>query len=67
MNADDWAKLGILGNEIGMQWYVVTHPGTSIPNPAIAQVQVPGVGQATFNTNLLILGAVAVALIVLWK
>jgi hypothetical protein len=67
MTAEDWANLGILGEQIGLQIYATTHPGTTIATPPqTAQVNLPGV-QASFNTNLLIIGGVIVLLVVLSK
>lgn len=66
MDATDWVSLGLLGDQIAQQWYVMLHPGTAIPVPTNASVNIPGV-QASFNTNLLIIAAVVVAVVVLSK
>lgn len=68
MTAEDMVQAGLLGNTIAMQWYVLAHPGTSLPAPAPGgEISVPGV-RASFNTNLLILGIVGiVAFVVLSK
>jgi hypothetical protein len=64
MTAEDWAKLGLLGNTVAQQWYVLAHPGTSLPAPAPGgEVNVPGF-RASFNTNLLVIGAIAVVAVI---
>lgn len=67
MTAEDWASLGLLGNEIALQWYSTTHPDRPIATPPqYASINVPGV-KASFNTNLLIIGAVVVVAVLLLK
>jgi hypothetical protein len=66
MTADDWVKLGLLGNNAAMQWYVLDHPNSTLPVPP-SVLNVPG-GQVSFNSNLLVLGLLGVvAFIVLAK
>lgn len=58
-DAEKLVQLGMLGNDIAMQWYVLTHQGTALPGPAPGgEINVPGL-RASFNTNLLILGLIA--------
>lgn len=65
MDSEDWLNLGMLGSDIGMQWYVLTHQGTQLPQPAPGgQVAIPGL-RATFNPNLLIVGAIILAAVLL--
>jgi hypothetical protein len=53
------------GNIALQQWYVLTHPGTSLPAPAPGgEISLPGV-RASFNTNLLIMGLVVLGAVVL--
>jgi hypothetical protein len=64
-DAEKWVALGMLGNTIAQQWYVLGHPGTSLPAPAPGgEINVPGV-RASFNTNLLIIGAIVLGAVVL--
>lgn len=67
MDATDWAQLGLLGNNVAMQWYVLSHPGAQLP-AAVPQatLSVPGL-QGAVNTNLLILAAVALGAILILK
>lgn len=67
MTAEDWARLGLLGNEIGMQWYAITHPQAVLPNQNMVITPLPGGGSASVNTNLLIVGAVIVAVVLFMK
>lgn len=65
MTAEDWAKLGLLGNTVAQQWYVLAHPGTSLPAPAPGgEVNVPGF-RASFNTNLLVIVGGGIVLLLL--
>lgn len=65
MDATDWAQLGMLANDIFVTDYVLTHPGSQIPEPpSTGTIRVPGVS-GTFNTNLLVLGVLAVVAVVL--
>lgn len=67
MDATDWVQFGTMIDDSAMNWYALTHPGTSLPAPAPgAVVSLPGV-HASFNTNLLIIGAVIVAAVLLLK
>lgn len=67
MDASQWIQAGMAGNQVAMQWYVLEHPGTSLPAPAPGgEISVPGV-RASFNTNLLILAAAAVVLFIALK
>ena len=61
VTAEDWVKLGMLGNNAAMNWYVLAHPGTALPAPAPGgEIAVPG-ARVSFNTNLLIVvGGVAI-------
>lgn len=61
MTAEDWARLGLLGNEIGLQWYAVTHPGTQLPNQNVIQTPLPGGGSVRVDTTgLLVVGVIIV-------
>jgi hypothetical protein len=65
MTAEDWAKLGLLGNTVAQQWSVLAHPGTSLPAPAPGgEVNVPGF-RASFNTNLLVIVGGGIVLLLL--
>lgn len=69
MSAEDWARLGLLGNEIGMQWYALTHPQATLPNQNMITSPLPGGGQVRIDTNgILIVGVIIViAAVVLIK
>lgn len=68
MDAEDWARLGILGDQIALQWYTVTHPQAQMPGQNQVTIPLPGPGgQANFNSNLLIIGVIVIAAIVLMK
>lgn len=68
MTADDWVKLGFAGNGIAQSWYVLSHPGSSMPAPAPGgEITIPGVARASFNTNLLILGLIVGAVFIFSK
>lgn len=60
MNAEEWAKLGLLGNNVAMQWYVLAHPDAQLPVPP-SVLEVPG-GRISFNSNLLVLGVLGIGL-----
>lgn len=67
MTAQDWAQLGMLVDDSAMNWYVMTHPGSSVPAPAAtATVSVPGL-RGSVNTNLLIIGAVVLVAVLLLR
>jgi hypothetical protein len=64
-SAEQWVQLGLLGNNIAQQWYVLAHPGSTLPAPAPGgYISAPGV-QLGFNTNLLIVGLIALAAVVI--
>lgn len=64
-DAEKMVQLGMLGNDIAMQWYVLTHQGSALPGPAPGgEVNVPGL-RASFNTNLLILGLIVLGAVLL--
>lgn len=64
-DAEKWVSLGMLGNNIAMQWYVLSHPGSSLPAPAPGgEINIPG-ARVAFNSNLLILGLVVLGAVVL--
>lgn len=58
MDAENWVQLGMLGNNVAMQWYLLSHPNASYPVQP-STVDAPGVHVA-FNSNLLVLGLLAV-------
>lgn len=67
MDAQDWARLGMWGENQAMMWYVITHPGSQLPAPAPGgEIDVPGV-RATFNPNLLIIGLIVIGAIVVLR
>lgn len=67
VTAEDWVQLGMLGNTAAMQWYALSHPGTSLPAPAPGgEIAIPGV-RASFNTNLLIVGVLGLLAFVMWS
>lgn len=68
MSSEDIANLLMLGDDVAMQWYVLSHPGTALPAPAPGgQVEIPGVARVSFNPNLLIIGLIIVAAIIVLK
>lgn len=68
MDAGDIGNLIMLGDDIAMQWYVLSHPGTELPAPAPGgQIEIPGIARASFNPNLIIVGLIIVAAIVVLK
>lgn len=66
MDGDDIGQLIMLGSDEFLQIWAATH-GSEVPQPApVGQVMLPGV-QARFNTNLLIVGLIIVAAIIVLK
>lgn len=62
----DWGQLLMLGSNEVQEWWIMTHPGTQFPAPAPGgEIVVPGFARASFNTNLLIIGAVVVLALLL--
>jgi hypothetical protein len=61
----DWGSLIMLGNDLAMQWYSVTHQNAPIPQPQL----IPGTNlpTRTVDHTLLLLGVVAVAAVLLLR
>lgn len=66
MDAPDLVALGQLVNDEWQQWYVLQHPGTQLPTVAQGEIRIPGV-TAGFNTNVLIIGLLVLAAVVLLR
>lgn len=67
VDVNDWVQLGMLGNDIAMNWWILAHPGSQLPvAPASGQISVPG-ARVTFNPNLVIVGAVIVLAVLFMK
>ena len=66
MDAPDLVGLGQLINDEAQSWYVLTHPGTTIPTVNQGEIRVPGV-TASFNTNVLVLGLIVLGAVLLLR
>jgi hypothetical protein len=66
MDSQDWLNFGMLIDDQAEHWYVLTHPGSQIPTDAQGTIRLPGAA-VNFNTNILILGAVILAAVLLLR
>lgn len=62
----DWGSLVLLGNDIAMQWYAMTHDTVIPPPQVIPGTRIP-TQVYTQTTTLIVVGLVAVAAIVLLR